>query len=279
MGKRAIFTSLATVAILSMSLNTVSATSTQSSTLSIEQTIPKTMPPGTTLTYDKNGKMVVQSPKLEGVKSGAKKNKVPDISQDKILQLEAKEKEILKEMEQARASLPVYHLDDPVLPKPQPGMTVLYDGMGYPTKVVDANGNPISEKSATGINIMSDAGVGTYTYGASNNKITISSTNVLGEGTVTWYDGVGGKGYDQTILTEEDCATKQSIDNPPKATEINVRNLENNIAGIVYKYDVGSLPNAIIDIMPNKMSFYFETTIGTYPTPYGSFTGRYFHYR
>lgn len=93
------------------------------------------------------------------------------------------------------------------------------------------------------------------------------------------FDGVGKTGSDGTKLTEEDCATKQSIDIPPKGTEISVRNLEKNIVGTVYKYTVGTLPDAIVDIMPNKMSFYYKTPIGTYPYPYGSFNGRYYHTR
>lgn len=270
MKKRAVFAVMTTVALLGTSINVALAESDTATISSIEQTIPKTMPSGTTITYDQNNQMIIKKPEIE---AQANKYIVTSISEEEKMKLDAEEKEVLKKVEEERASLPVYHLSEPELPKPQPGMTVFYDGMGLPTIIIDAQGKTVGD-----IQPMWDKGVGTYVYG-NNNKITISSDSVLGEGTVTWFDGVGKTGSDGTKLTEEDCATKQSIDIPPKGTEISVRNLEKNIVGTVYKYTVGTLPDAIVDIMPNKMSFYYKTPIGTYPYPYGSFNGRYYHTR
>ncbi|WCK52730.1 hypothetical protein PP175_14975 [Aneurinibacillus sp. Ricciae_BoGa-3] len=51
MKKRAVFATLATVTLLSMPLDIVLATPRSSQVSSVEQTIPKTMPPGTIITY------------------------------------------------------------------------------------------------------------------------------------------------------------------------------------------------------------------------------------
>jgi hypothetical protein len=177
----------------------------------------------------------------------------------------------------------VYHVQDPELPKPQPGMKVYYDGMGLPTKITVNGSNwvgAIRTNSSTGggiqsISPKSNAGVGTYSYG-NGNTITITSNYVLGVGWVTWYDGVGKIGDHNNILTNDDCATKYAIDNPIDGTQIALRNLENNVLGYVIKNDNGGLPNAILDIMPDKMSNTFGAKVDQYAGT-GRFNGRYFH--
>lgn len=63
---------------------------------------------------------------------------------------------------------------------------------------------------------------------------------------------------------------------PSPSTPVRVRNLNNNIVGYVYKWDIGGLPNAVVDIMPDKMEYTFKQPVdrkkGT-----GRFDGRMFH--
>jgi len=248
-------------------------------------TIPKQMPPGTIITYDENGKMTVHEPNLS---QNSVNTSASVISEEEKKKIDLEEKKVLEQVRQEAKSLPVYYLSEPELPAPQPGMTVYYDGMGLPTKVLDANGNIVDTPSkiirveypnnfsAENITPQWDKGPGVYTYG--DCKITITETYVLGEGWVTWYDGVGKVGADGKILTNENCATKMSIDNPPYNSEIRVRNLSNDKVGYVYKADVGSLPNAVLDIMPDKMRDTFGAPVdkekGT-----GRFNGRTYHMR
>ncbi len=165
-------------------------------------------------------------------------------------------------------------MPDPELPKPQPGMKVYYDGMGLPTKI-EVNGMPFTNGTLFHKPPWF-APNGVYIYGSKPNKITIADTYVLGEGWVTWYDGVGKKGSDGKVLTNDDCATKMAYDIPSPSTPVRVRNLNNNIVGYVYKWDIGGLPNAVVDIMPDKMEYTFKQPVdrkkGT-----GRFDGRMFH--
>ncbi|QAA32197.1 hypothetical protein [Clostridium manihotivorum] len=46
-------------------------------------------------------------------------------------------------------------------------------------------------------------------------------------GLVSWYEPGGKIGYDGKVITDQDCATKLSQDNPPGGTEIHVTDKTN----------------------------------------------------
>ncbi|MBU8726158.1 MULTISPECIES: RlpA-like double-psi beta-barrel domain-containing protein [Bacillus] len=70
-------------------------------------------------------------------------------------------------------------------------------------------------------------------------------------GNITWYNGVGKKGADGKRLGHWDAATKMGFDVPKKGTKLRVRTKAKPHKVItVYKYDVGRLPNAVLDVSP-----------------------------
>ncbi|MED1725072.1 hypothetical protein [Brevibacillus parabrevis] len=264
-------------------LSTVSAAKTDSEAPA--EKIPETMEPGTIITFDENNKMIVHPYEY---KEEAERPRAKAVQKQKP---DKEEKAVLAHIEQERVSLPVYYDTEPELPAPHPGMTVYYDGMGYPTKIVAADGKLVDYDSASigtsnakALSTSHAAAAGwtppkngEYVYGKNNeNKITITDNYVMGEGWVTWYDGEGKTGSDNKKLKNNNCATKMKYDRPPYNTEIRVRNVENDIVKETYKGDIGGLPHAVLDIMPDFMEQEFETKVdkkkGT-----GRFKGRTYH--
>jgi len=90
-----------------------------------------------------------------------------------------------------------------------------------------------------------------YNYGT-NQVITITSGAVTGEGRFTVYRaGVGGSGTigsSGKTLAAGDVATKRQIDNPKHNTAISGRALDTNVVKTVFKNDIGSLPDAVLDV-------------------------------
>ncbi|PPA85107.1 hypothetical protein C4A75_10110 [Brevibacillus laterosporus] len=219
--------------------------------------IPETMEPGTIVTYDENSEMIVH--KYQFNNTNAKRSAL--IKENKQNQeLLEEETAIFEKVKKDAESLPVFYLDEPVLPKPEPGMTIYYDGMGLPTKIVDAKGNLVDTESKAAASWTPPKN-GVYIYGKDDNKLTITGSYVQGEGWVSWYDGMGEKGADGKVLKEKHCATKMKYDRPAYNTKIKVRNLKNDIVDYVYKADVGGLPNAVLDIMPDKMEDDFDSPV------------------
>lgn len=70
-------------------------------------------------------------------------------------------------------------------------------------------------------------------------------------GNISWYNGVGKVGYHGKVLGNWDCATKIGGDNPPKGTKITAKSNAKPLKQItVYKWDVGTLPLAVLDVSP-----------------------------
>lgn len=248
------------IAVSALAALTVSASAFAQSTA----TIPATAEPGTIITYDAHNNAQIKNFEF---KENSDPVAQPASESAKVSNGPAYEKEnaIVAQVKEEAKSLPVFKVPDPVLPAPQPGMIVYYDGMGLPTKVVDAQGKTI------GLSKWTPPKNGTYEW--KSNKLTITDKYVLGEGNVTWYDGVGQTGADNKKLTNDNCATKMDYDRPPYNTEIRVRNLDNDKVANVYKADVGSLPNAVLDIMPDKMSKDFGAKVDKKKNT-GRFNGR-----
>lgn len=277
MKRRTLFATLAIAILVCLTSNAFAAQSIVTDIQSNATTIPEKMPPGTRITYDQNNQMIIEKPDYNILlKEKQPRITRPTITEEEKNKLDDEEKKLLDEIEKIRPSLPVYHLPEPELPKPQPGMKVYYDGMGLPTKIT-VNGIPFNNETLTYTPLPPwFASNGVYNYG--DCTLTITDTYVLGEGWVSWYWGVGETGADSKVLTNDDCATKMAYDIPSPGTDVRVRNLYNDIVGYVDKWDIGGLPNAVVDIMPDKMEYDFDQPIdrdlGT-----GRFDGRMFHYK
>ncbi|OBY12505.1 hypothetical protein CP373A1_00085 [Clostridium paraputrificum] len=90
-------------------------------------------------------------------------------------------------------------------------------------------------------------------------------------GWITWFtDRIGQEDH---VLQDWDCATKMTLDNPKCGTPIRLRDESNyNNEALLSKWDVGALPNAVLDIRPNKFK-----QMG-YVLDLGHFKGRYGHF-
>lgn len=115
--------------------------------------------------------------------------------------------------------------------------------------------NPM--RSRIGSGIMS---VGTYTYPrsyynydtGSNQYCTLTRTSgtpgrITGVGRITFYVGTYGEGGAHR-LEEDDCATKMNYADVKAGTAVTATNTKNGKSHVYYKYDVGSMPTAILDI-------------------------------
>ena len=71
-----------------------------------------------------------------------------------------------------------------------------------------------------------------------------------------------------------DVATKRQIDNPVHNTAISARALDTDVLKTVYKNDIGSLPDAVMDVYFWNWSDYF---FGYLYSDTLSFSGRYFY--
>lgn len=227
--------------------------------------IPDQMKAGTIIEFDEDNKMRII---VEGEPVPKKKpimRKVLSPEQQKLL--EEEEKMVQKIREEAK-DLPVYHLENPA---PQPGMRVIYDGEGLIREIIYPKN--ISPNAYKPLPRGTRKPPGTYTYGKSNNSITIKGTtsgSVLGEGRFTNYSDTVGE--NDNTLKKGDCATKGEIDNPSYGTKIASRNLENDVFAYVYKRDNGALPDAVLDIWKTGVELYGLTWSSSL-----SFKGRYYY--
>lgn len=146
------------------------------------------------------------------------------------------------------------------LPDPEPGMRVSYDGTGYPTKIVNeltgkyynfvvkndiSNNETLNKDQNNSVGLYSDPNSPTYKY--------------LFRGNFTWYtDEIGQQDH---ILQDFDCATKMKYDEPPCGTLIHAKYLTRE--AYLTKWDVGSLPNAILDVRPYVFENVFKVPLST----------------
>lgn len=227
--------------------------------------IPAHMAPGTVIEYDKDCKMQIIK---EGLKPSDKLDKedLEQISYERKMKakLQKENPSILNEL--------------PFLPEVQPGLKVFYDGMGQPS-VMKLNGKPFSDNRI----LQKKENVSKIR----SKNIDIQSINSADSfydafGLVTWYEGIGEVGSDRTTLTEKDCATKIGVDVPPAGTAIHLftdYEDKRNYSDIVYKYDTGTLPGAILDIMRPEMQNVFHVPAGYTSSgiAYGRFEEYYYH--
>ena len=270
---------LVTVALITaLSLTTIPAFADEQM-----NSFPLIASPGSKIIYESDGSLEYQTYTLSSITTTSAEIKTV---KNELIPLTEEEK-LVTEVEIEAKQYPTYYFDEPQIPEIEPGMIASYDGMGNLNKIIDRNGN-IVPMTNTCIDVICPQNytsrsvaratyysqLGTFVWGADNNTLTRTEDNVLANGWVTWFDDKIGN--HNNILTVDDCATAMSYDRPPSNTAIHVRNLENNIDAYVYKNDVGSLPNAVLDIRPEKMQNTFNVSVGTNS---GRFKGRYFYYR
>lgn len=222
-----------------------------------QNTIPKNMAPGTVITYDVHGKMYV-------IKEGQRSN--DNLSKEDLEKIN-KEKELLKDYPISDTSLS--------LPKIQSGLTVFYDGLGQPL-VIRLNGKTLTSETTTQNNENTK-----NVSGEKSNDINAFTYGYYATfGRITWYNAVGHIGFDQKLLTWKDCATKIGIDTPAAGTLIYVTKSSDNTKTVLQKYDIGLLPNAILDISKEAMNNIFKVPAGynSNGVPYGEFLGSYYHF-
>lgn len=230
--------------------------------------IPTRMQAGTILEYDESNQMVI-------LEKGEPVN-LPSIYQDQttksitqkvdLEQLKSEEEFIEKIKEEAK-NLPVYKIENPL---PQPGLKVIYDGEGYIKEFVFPQGNDFTLAAYKALPRGTRKAAGTYTYGDNNNKITITTSTVLGEGRFTNFTDTTGE--NSNTLKKGDAATRGDIDNPKYEQVLDARNLDNNVFANVTKRDNGALPDATLDI--------WKTGVELFDLKWSSslsFKGRYFY--
>lgn len=160
-------------------------------------------------------------------------------------------------------------VDEMILPDSEPGMRISYDGMGLPNKIINKNTNErynakyIGEENTVEIDQNIDETPEMY--------FEPGRTEWKSSGWVTFFeDKIGQQDHE---LRDWDCATKMGVDDPPCGTSIRLRDTSKTTEALLAKWDIGSLPNAVLDIRPNM----FVNTFG-YNKDVGHFPGRYGHF-
>lgn len=187
------------------------------------QTIPPYMKPGSVIQYDSNNKMIIVK---YGVKYKPKKKSTTFVKNN------IKKNYNLPPVNGKIIYKPTN--DEFYLPSPCPGMRVAYDGMGRPS-IIKGNKNTVQRvRRASKPNLQ-----GEYVYGK-----------------FTWYEDKIGEADHK--LGQTDCATKQGFDEPPVGTEIIATDRDTGLSARLYKWDVGKLPKAVLDIRPYAFADVFQ---------------------
>ncbi|WP_163195511.1 hypothetical protein [Clostridium thermarum] len=146
------------------------------------------------------------------------------------------------------------------LPDPEPGMRVSYDGTGHPTKIV----NELTGKYYNFVlknDISTEGTLNKETNNTFGLYMDPSSPNYkyLFRGNFTWYtDTIGQQNH---ILQDFDCATKINYDEPPCGTLVHAKYLTRD--AYLTKWDIGTLPDAILDVRPYVFENVFKVPLST----------------
>ncbi|WP_308722913.1 hypothetical protein [Paenibacillus polysaccharolyticus] len=231
-------------------------------------TIPTKMNPGSIVEYDDSNQMII-------IDQGRLVT-LPSVYQSTITQFKPSnidteqlksEEEFVKSIKEEAKNLPEYTIENPL---PQPGLRVLYDAEGYIKEFIYPQNSTFALAAYKALPRGTRKAAGTYTYGSNNNKITITSSTVLGEGRFTNFTDTTGENSNN--LKKGDAATRGDIDNPKYEQVLDARNLDNNVFANVTKRDNGALPDATLDI--------WKTGVELFDLKWSSslsFKGRYFY--
>lgn len=146
------------------------------------------------------------------------------------------------------------------LPRPVKGMKVTYATDGYILDIIAPdNGEVIYEEEfissleETPSPHMAEAFKLYATWGSYPNKLYKTPYgNVLGTGRATTFSDTIGQANHK--LVKGDVATKQAYDNCPTGTVLQVRH--NGKFVNMKKWDVGSMPNAVLDIWKTGVEYW-----------------------
>lgn len=152
-------------------------------------------------------------------------------------------------------SLPIYNYEFDIAA--YPGDEIIYDANGEFLNIIRAEST--KDKSILSDNRVSSISYGTakkgthyYPNSTKANKLVITDSSVTGTGYGTNFtyksNGNSDIGQRDHRLVKGDCATNKNYDNAICGTIIGVRNFDNDIREDFEKWDIGSLPNAVIDI-------------------------------
>lgn len=234
----------------------------------IGETIPEHMAPGTIIEY--NGDVVTKS--VEKVTKALRKSGVGTSVFSKDIMYDFPIPENASEMERTQIELEnqmakeLYnnYISGNVIreerPKASKGMRVVYDEItGDISNIYYRDANDPSGYSLHNINSVTSIKPGasikaapqtiTWTWGTHNNILyyQADTDGFLGVGRATYYTGTYGNRSNR--LKDRDCATQINHDYSKMGDkDITVRNLEKGTSYFFYQADVGSLPDAIIDI-------------------------------
>lgn len=283
---------LLTLSILSLTLllplTAVSAASTSNETL--KNQIPVKMEPGTMLKYDEKNNPIITKNASKGISSitfqSKASNQLSGLNEFIDVEGRAAEDELFQSVaEEAKNSgLPSINLGYD-LPEPTPGLVVIYGSDGQinryynelETAQSQGNISILSTVPSTTVKYPGRLTSGVYNYGTGQ-KITITSSAVTGEGRFTVYrPGVGGSGTvgsSGKTLEAGDVATKRQIDNPKHNTALTTRALDTDVVKTVFKNDIGTMPNSVLDV------FFWGWDYSFYGYKYSdtlSFSGRYYY--
>lgn len=182
--------------------------------------------------------------------------------------------------------LRAYAADQNTIPKNMaPGTVITYDvhGKMYVIKEGQRSNDNLSKEDLEKINkekeLLKD-------YPISDTSLSLPK---IQSGLTVFYDGLGqpsvirlnGKTLtSETTTQNNDCATKIGIDTPAAGTLIYVTKSSDNTKTVLQKYDIGLLPNAILDISKEAMNNIFKVPAGynSNGVPYGEFLGSYYHF-
>lgn len=209
------------------------------SAANVKETIPAHMKPGTVIQYDKNNIMIIIQ---DGYAQAAKNNNAfaapsEPAEVEKAIQEAIKEGKIVYGPTDEKISFPA----------PVPGMRVAYDGTGNPA-IITGGPQTVTPNSAPDL-------VGQVIYG-----------------NFSWFtDYMGQQNH---VLKDFDCATKMGFDEPPCGTTVYTRDLTTWNPATLSKWDIGSLPNCVLDVRPYVFQYVYGEPLGN-----GHLYGRYIHYQ
>ncbi|MGZ0052024.1 hypothetical protein [Brevibacillus gelatini] len=261
-----------------------------------DNTIPLNMLPGTVLKYDDNLQMVIEKgghAKFAVSQDSRRLDRpyivnVPeDATEEEARQIELENKLAIKAFEMSKEG---NYIQAPP-PKIYPGMKVVYDEVTgelnniYYVDENDPSGyslhnEPVTERELNEQSrqvIQAATGDVQWKWGTNNRNVLTyqaSDDSFLGTGRATYYTGTTGNRDNK--LKNYDCATQKKYDYSKKGDkDITLRNLDTNKTFTFYQADVGTLPDAIIDIWgkSNLQTVAGNTTATSVPNV------RYYHKR
>lgn len=256
------------------------------------KTIPYRMKPGTILIYDDN-----LNPKvIEGgfVENSYIVTRVDTLDYPRVVEIsnEMTENEIKQVELENNILLDAYHNGTKIFvpaPKIYKNMMVIYDDNSgeinniYYSDESEPSGYSLNNRPAEVNNALIDIKEAinsgqsvTWVWGSSNNTLTYQplDDSFLGTGRATYFtDSIGNR---NNILKNKDVATQMDYDYSRIGDkDVEIRNLDTDVKKTYYQADVGSLPNAIIDIwgLNNLHDLAGETGVTSIPNV------RYYHKR